>query len=421
MENASCLLICGNTALYLALISRLPYFDGALPAMLLALGLGLFMLLLAARFRKLPVVRIGVAPLPFLSLLLLPPGPAWISFLPVPLSMALIAVLNRFDWDNWQTIRWMRPVLIGGAFLLLHFAMRTPPVKDGILLCAIFFALCIVGLRMQRLGRSETKNILLNMGGVTLPIAIGAGGGGFLWLLLTHRELLREFFYWLLYPLIWLARKLFSAEVEEEKIEWFHDLLGDPVEATPPPLEEIPAEGSTVVLRLPEINWPLVFSIFFSVVAIIVIAVMISRRGAFDGAENGRDIEYIPEKKAQKRSRRRPRSTRPVNRVRDAYRSYLMMLRVRREIPLKESDTSLQVQKRAAELPGQELAEELREIYLLARYAGKATAKDARRAETAMKKIKEQFLAEERKMGALSPRYKEEGPGGDPTEDAVGL
>ena len=123
MEIASCLLICGNTALYLALISRLPYFDGALPAM----RLGLLMLLLAARFRKIPVVRIGVAPLPLLSLMLLPPGPAWISFLPAPLIMAFFAVMDRFDWDDWQTSRWMRPALIFGTFLILHFDLRTPP------------------------------------------------------------------------------------------------------------------------------------------------------------------------------------------------------------------------------------------------------------------------------------------------------
>ena len=108
METASCLLICGNTALYLALICQLPSFEGAFPAMLLVLGLGLLMLLLAARFRYLPVLRIAMAPLPFLSLLLLPPGLGWISFLPVPLIMALFAVMDRFDWDNWQTGRWMQ-------------------------------------------------------------------------------------------------------------------------------------------------------------------------------------------------------------------------------------------------------------------------------------------------------------------------
>lgn len=396
MENASCLLICGNTALYLALISRLPYFDGALPAMLLALGLGLVMLLLAARFRKIPVVRIGVAPLPFLSLLLLPPGPAWISFLPAPLIMALFAALNRFDWDDWQTSRWMRPVMIFGAFLILHFALRIPPVKDGITLCAVFFALVIIGLRMQRMGGSETDKALLNVGGVVLPVAIGAGAGGFLWLVLTHRERLREFFYWLFYPLIWLARKLFSAEAQEEKVELFHDLLGKAEEATPPPLEEIPPEESAVVLRLPEIDWPLLISVILAVV-VVVVAVVLFIRLVRARAENGQDIEYIPEKKEQKRSKHRPRSTRAVNRVRDAYRSYLMMLRVRREIPLKGSDTSLQVQERAAELPGQELAEELRQIYLQARYAGKATPEDARRAETDVKKLRERLLLEERK------------------------
>ena len=113
--------------------------------------------------------------------------------------------------------------------------------------------------------------------------------------------------------------------------------------------------------------------------------------------ENGPDIEYIPEKKEQKRSKRRPRSTRAVSRVRDAYRSYLLLLRARREIPLKETDTSLQVQERAAALPGQELAEELRQIYIRARYAGKATQEDARRAETDAKMLRERLLSEERK------------------------
>ena len=390
MEIASCLLICGNTALYLALISRLPYLDGALPAMLLALGLGLLMLLLAARFRKIPVVRIGVAPLPLLSLLLLPPGPAWISFLPAPLIMAFFAVMDRFDWDDWQTSRWMRPALIFGTFLILHFALQTPPAKEGVILCTIFFALGIIGLRMLRMGRSESDKVLMNVGGVLLPIAIGAGAGSFLWLSLKHRELLREFFYWLIYPLIWLTQKFFSAEAQEERETLFHELFGDAQEATPPPLEEMPTEESIAVLRLPEINWPLVFSVILAVAAVVVVTVILFRLNT--GAENGRDIEYIPEKKEQKRNKRRPKSTRAVNRVRDAYRTYLMMLRVRREIPLKESDTSLQV----TELPGQELAEELRQIYLQARYAGKATPEDARRAETDVKKIRERLLSEER-------------------------
>lgn len=396
MENASCLLICGNTALYLALISRLPYFDGALPAMLLALGLGLVMLLLAARFRKIPAVRIGVAPLPFLSLLLLPPGPAWISFLPAPLIMALFAALNRFDWDDWQTSRWMRAVLILGAFLMLRFAMLIPPAKEGIILCAIFFVLCIIGLRMQRMGRSETEKALLNVGGVVFPVAVGAGAGGFLWLVLTNRDRLRELFYWLFYPLIWLARKLFSADPQDEKVKWFYDTLGDATEATPPPMEEVPPEESITILRLPEIDWPLLISVILAIV-VVVVAVILFIRLVYARSESGPDIEYIPEKKEQKRSKRRPRSTRAVNRVRDAYRSYLLLLRARRQIPVKEADTSLEVQERAAALPGQELAEEIRQIYLQARYAGKATPEDARRAETDVKMLRERLLSEERK------------------------
>ena len=132
-------------------------------------------------------------------------------------------------------------------------------------------------------------------------------------------------------------------------------------------------------------------------VVVVVVAVVLFIRLVYTRPENGPDIEYIPEKKEQKRSKRRPRSTRAVSRVRDAYRSYLLLLRARREIPLKETDTSLQVQERAAALPGQELAEELRQIYIRARYAGKATQEDARRAETDAKMLRERLLSEERK------------------------
>ena len=420
MENASCLLICGNTALYLALISRLPYFNKALPAMLLVLGLGLVMLLAAARFRKIPAVRIGVAPLPLLSLLLLPPGPAWITFLPAPLVMALFAVLDRFDWDDWQTRRLMRPVMIVGAFLILRFAMRDPPPKEGILLCAIFFALVIIGLRMQRMDNSETGETLLNVGGVVLPVAIGAGAGGILGLALLDPGRFQELMYWIFYPVIWFFEKVFSKENEEDLQKLFQLLHVDTPTSTPAPTEEVPTEGSIVVPKLPEIDWPLLFSVLLAIAA-IVFAVVLFKRLMNARSESGPEIAYVPEKKAQKRTKRRPRSTRAVNRVRDAYRTYLVMLRVRREIPLKKSDTSLQVQERAAELPGQEPAEELRQIYLEARYAEKATVKDARRAEAAVKKIKEQFLAEERKMSAASPLYEGGGSGGDPTEDAAGL
>ena len=216
METASCLLICGNAALYLALICRLPSFDGAFPAMLLVLGLGLLMLLLAARFRYLPALRIALAPPPLLSLLLLPPGPGWISFLPAPLIMALFAVLDRFDWDNWQTGRWMRPVLAIGALLLLHFAFQSPPVKEGIALCTLFFLFGIIGLRLQRVGDLENGKTLLVIGGVVLPILIGAAAGGLLWLLLARRDLLVTLFYWIFYPLIWLANR-FIHKVEPKE------------------------------------------------------------------------------------------------------------------------------------------------------------------------------------------------------------
>ncbi len=394
MEAANCLLICANTALYLALICRLPYFDGAFPAMLLVLGLGLLMLLLAAHFRFRPALRIGLAPLPFLSLLLLPPGPAWLSFLPAPLIMALCAALDRFDWDNWRTRRWMIPVLLAGALLLLHFALHSPPVKEGIALCVIFFVLGVVGLRMQRMGYSGTGRSLLNVGGVLLPIGVGAAVGALLWLLLTHGELLLTLLYWLFYPLIWLAKKLIKPEQEEYvEEELFQTAVETPPSATPPAFD--PIETSPSALNLPDVNWPLWISLLFAVAAVVLIVIALSRRVSVR-PDSGEDVMYVSEKREQKRSKHRPRSTRAVNRVRDAYRSYLVMLSVRHGIRFSESDTSLQVQQRAAGLPGQELAEELRQIYLQARYAGKASLEDARRAEADVKKLRERLLAEKR-------------------------
>lgn len=395
MEAAACLLICGNTALYLALICQLRSSEGAFPAMLLALGLGFVMLLLAARFRFRTAVRIALAPLPFLSLLLLPPGPAWIAFFPAPLVMALCAALDRFDWDNWRTSRWMTPVLLAGALLTLHFALHSPPIKEGVALCAIFFLFGIVGLRMQRMGYSMEGRTLLNVGGVLLPIAIGAGAGAILWLILARGDLLLTLLYWLFYPLIWLARQLIKSEQQQYVDE---EIFNPPMEtapaATPPPFD--PIETSPTVLHMPDVNWSLWISVLFAVAAIAVIVVAFSRR-VHVRQEDGQDVVYFSEKREQKRSKHRPRSTRAVNRVREAYRSYLVMLSVRRGIRLSESDTSLQVQQRAAELPGQDAAEELRQIYLQARYAGKASPEDARRAEADVKKLRERLLSEDGK------------------------
>ena len=394
MENASCLLICGNAALYLALLCQLSVFDGAFPAMLLALGLGLVMLLLAARFRYLPAVRIGLAPLPFLSLLLLPPGLAWISFLPALLIMTLFAALNRFDWDEWVTSRWMRPVLLIGVLLILHFATHDPPVKEGIALCSIFLFFGIVGLRMQRMGEIETGKTLLVAGGVLLPVLIGAAAGLLLWLLLTNREVLVTLLYWLFYPVIWLAKRFIRyqpPEAEPEEILLTPENTPEP--ATPPPFD--PVENSPLVLHLPDFDWSIVVQVLFAAAVLVILAVIFSR-SVYTRTEKGRDIEYIPEKKEQKRNKHRPKSTRAVSRVREAYRAYLVMLSVRRGVQLSESDTSLQVQERASELPGQELAEEIRRIYLRARYAGKATSEDAHRIESSVKKLREQLLSDKR-------------------------
>ena len=396
METASCLLICGNTALYLALICQLPSFEGAFPAMLLVLGLGLLMLLLAARFRYLPVLRIAMAPLPFLSLLLLPPGLGWISFLPVPLIMALFAVMDRFDWDNWQTSRWMRPVLLIGGLLLLHFALHSPPVKEGIALCALFFLFGIVGLRLQRVGDLESAKTLLVVGGVVLPVLIGAAAGGLVWILFARRDLLVTLFYWLFYPLIWLAKRfIHNVEPKEGFLE---EVAPSPTETpespTPPPFD--PVEEGSLVLHLPDFNWTLLAHVLFGLAAIGLV-IFVLTRWSYVRPERGRDIEYIPEKKERKRKKQRPRSSRAVNRVRDAYRSYLILLSSRGGLRLSESDTSLQVQERTEELPGRELSEEIRQIYLQARYAGKATAEDAQRIETQVRQLREQLIAEERK------------------------
>lgn len=399
METASCLLICGNAALYLALICRLPSFDGAFPAMLLVLGLGLGMLLLAARFRYLPALRIALAPLPFLSLLLLPSGLGWISFLPVPLIMALFAVLDRFDWDNWQTGRWMRPMLFVGALLLLHFALHTPPVKEGIALCALFFLFGIVGLRLQRVGDLNGGRTLLVVGGVVLPILIGAAAGGLLWLLLARRDLLATLLYWIFSPLIWLARRfIHPVEPKESAVE---ELLPSPTETpespTPPPFD--PVEEGSLVLHLPDFNWTLLAHVLIALAAVALVIFVLSR-WVYVKPERGGDIEYIPEKRERKRKKQRRRSSRAVNRVRDAYRSYLILLSSRGGIRLSGSETSLQVQERSAQLPGRELSEEIRQIYLRARYAGKATAEDAQRIETRVKQLREQLLSEERKRTA---------------------
>ncbi len=399
METASCLLICGNAALYLALICRLPTFEGAFPAMLLVLGLGLGMLLLAARFRYLPALRIALAPLPLLSLLLLPPGPGWISFLPAPLIMALFAVLDRFDWDNWQTGRWMRPVLAIGALLLLHFAFQSPPVKEGIALCTLFFLFGIIGLRLQRVGDLENGKTLLVIGGVVLPILIGAAAGGLLWLLLARRDLLVTLFYWIFYPLIWLANR-FIHKVEPKE-GFLEEAAPSPSEApespTPPPFD--PVEEGSLVLHLPDFNWTLLAHVLFALAAVALVIFVLSR-WVYVKPEHGRDIEYIPEKKERKRKKQRHRSSRAVSRVRDAYRSYLILLSSRGGIRLSGSDTSLQVQERSAQLPGRELSEEIRQIYLRARYAGKATPEDAQRIEDRVKRLREQLITEERKRAA---------------------
>lgn len=399
METASCLLICGNAALYLALICRLPSFEGAFPAMLLVLALGLLMLTLAARFRDLPALRIALAPLPFLSLLLLPPGLGWISFLPAPFIMALFAVLDRFDWDNWQTGRWMRPMLFIGALLLLHYALHSPPVKEGIALCTLFFLFGIVGLRLQRMGDLDSGRTLLVVGGVVLPILIGAAAGGLIWLILARRDLLVALLYGFFYPLIWLARRFIRAV--DPKQGAAEEMLPEPTETpespTPPPFD--PAEGESLVLHLPDINWVLVGHVLFAAAAVALVIFVLSR-WVYVKPERGRDIEYIPEKKEPKRTIPRRRSSRAVSRVREAYRSYLVLLSSRGGVRLSGSDTSLQVQERSAELPGGELAEEIRQIYLMARYAGKASAEDAQRIENRVKKLREMLISEERKRTA---------------------
>ena len=160
-----------------------------------------------------------------------------------------------------------------------------------------------------------------------------------------------------------------------------------------------PVEEGSLVLHLPDFNWTLLAHVLIALAAVALVIFVLSR-WVYVKPERGGDIEYIPEKRERKRKKQRRRSSRAVNRVRDAYRSYLILLSSRGGIRLSGSETSLQVQERSARLPGRELSEEIRQIYLRARYAGKATAEDAQRIETRVKQLREQLLSEERKRTA---------------------
>ena len=393
MEAAIAFLCTADAALYFAALSLTQTFEEAYGALILALVLSFGMLLLAGALRYRSVLRIAVSPLPFLGLLLLPFGRAWIFFIPVPLTMTLIAALDRFDWDEERTARFMR-VLIGcGVVLLLPSSLSTPPRTKSVAMLVAFLVLAVIGLRLLRSGDGDRRRNLYNITGVLIPTLIGVGGGLLLGTTLTRPDILLAPVRWFFIALGWLFGKLMEhAKIPEEEMEPFFgavpsaEVSGSP---TPTPSESLLPEAAT------QPSSPMFLSVLgtllFILVAAALIALILRNRERSVSSYVG-DTEYFPEQREEeKKPRARRRRSLSVDRVREAYRNYLLLLENASERKHRPSETSLEVQQRAAGQPGAQEAEELRKVYLRARYAEKTSAEDARRAETAFKSIRRLF------------------------------
>lgn len=390
MEAAVAFLCTADAALYFAALSLLNLFEDALGAMLLALALSFGMLLLTQQFRYTPALRIALSPLPFLSLLLLPFGRAWIFFVPVPLVMTLLAALDRFDWDEERTVLFMR-VLIGCALaFMLPAALSTPPKTKFIVLLLLFVLLAVIGLRMLRTPGSGTRLRFVSISGALLTVAIGVSGGFLVGGALTRPDILLAPARWFFLALGWLFGKLMeNATFPEIEQETYGDAVPTPSESPIPTVE--PGE----LEQLAPQQWtgnvlPTLVTILFVILAIVLIVLLLRRRRRVTPSYVG-DMEYFPEQREEKKSPARRRITLSANRVREAYRSYLLLLESGAALQLRPSETSLEVQQKAAGQPGASEAEELRELYLRARYAESGGAKDARRAEALLKAIRRSF------------------------------
>lgn len=381
-------------ALGWALLSALETFAPVWPLMGLSLALAILTLGLWAAFPK-PWLRIAAALIPALPLI---GAGTWIpaAGLGAVLLWYLVTLAtDRQELEYWQYQR--RFPILGGISLILilfHLALGIQRVS-----CMVFAGLCllfgVLALRSLRMGDgADLRWTGWSLASLLLPLTGAAGAGalllGLLGLLRPLLELLMVPFAHLLRLISGLISGFFQRVGQSAGID---DSFYDYTDYVPPGLEEQPVQptmptDNPVSRQISELPWGRILLGLVILAALIVGTVLLVRllRQSKPRVRGDEDYETGTRVGLRPRRKRREQPQTPAQRVRRTYRDYLALMQAG-GLTLLRSTTSGEVLDRSR---SDQDHEELRKLYLLARYADDSgiTEAQAQEAETLLERIR---------------------------------
>ena len=394
-------LIAANIGYYFAFASLNPPFASMLPCALLALLLGPAACAFGCAVNeKNPRLRFLFIPLPLLSILfalLLEPGAVPLLHLApaviYPIVILAAGWFGVFYWDYRNHVLWSSVVLLLMMLFSQARAARPLPVIFGLgsLLLGFFT------LRQLRFGaQTSPKQKLLELGALcTVPAAAFAG----VFLLGKTKDVAAWLMEWVFYPLAFVLQKLVDL------IDMFINLFEFSEPFPPPEIEEpeIAAEFAEGTSPIPQVQNPdemldsnivtvvLIIAAILAVLAVVWIYLRMRENRRRHALLDRDEMEMIDVDAGLPRAPRDAERKSNRRKIRRIYERYLKLLR-QRNFFRQPQDSSQDIAEKTRALSAKEPADELRALYILARYHPNAgiTNAQVRRARQLLQLLREE-------------------------------
>ena len=384
--------LSGTLFLFNAFISSLKLMEGTEWGMTVSAVLAFLGLLPLIRFRTTPI-RLIAAILPFLPLLPFAVRGEWVRFAllcPGPVWFFAVVAADRLELEYWQYITFFRFLAAAAVILILVLLL----FEWGTLFCigfaAVFLVFGVAALRMLRMGEAvDLRWTGMNLGAVVLPLLGATGIGAALAKLVP---LLKPVLVLIATPIAYL-------------MQWFTYLLGKGANAlgegtdiddgffnedffyvppTGPAQQDKPPGQSLEKIDL-TISDSVLIRILIGIASLLAIVLLVwiiwrsvrrPKTAEKDGTayETGTRFSFLSVRK------RREKAVTPAQKVRESYRRYLNLMQSM-GLTMLAGTTSGEVLDNVPSTGPDD--EELRRIYLLARYRGDDSITEADAAEAA--------------------------------------
>lgn len=396
MRNFVSFRITAAACYFFAVLSLVgPFRFALLPAAVIA-ALIFVSSFIAVRFNS-PVVRLLFMLVPFAGLYLARYDLFVLVGCAVPAVYAAAAVASGFIMvENWRYIRiYSLLAMITPMFMIMSFVpiFRNTPTK---IFVPLFLVLGILALRAGRTGnvrsaRWQAGNVLFFVIPLALSVALGLGLGALL-----------PYISFIVLPIAGLFGA-FVAGYNALMTNVFKYYMSEPVPSakpTPMPTSGYAGEGGFTGMLTDNKNvwsgsfrldmpWAILGALVLVAILVIALVVLFKRRGGA-GREIDDDFIFSAEEGEDTPAVRRSRRKKIANAdaIRRIYSQYLTYLRTW-GVKLKSSNTSQEVSDEAYRTLLKETDEELRSLYIRARYGDprSITAEDVKRAKEAYEKL----------------------------------